>query len=425
MSESNILSAGLSELKELKEMLVCLENDKALNLELSAKEEELERQIQILEKQLSDKTVLVTKQRSTELGATYNEQLEKTKSRLKKVRAKKEKQKSTLVSDRIVAETAQVREERDQLYDQIKKLYKESKISRIFNNNFVHALLIPQSFKDILIILLTLAIVLFLLPCGIYYLAFRPRTMYLIVIYIVTVLIFGGLYVAVGRMTKERHPQTFEKIKSLRRELKNNQKNIRNMERAIRKDKDESQYDLGKFNSELKELEEELERIDADKKAAFKKFDAETKAAIAAQIAAEFATGLDPLRKEHDEIYEQQRRVEENIKKLSMKLTSEYNSYLGKENLDIQMITALIRIMEVGRAATVTDALAVYRSEPDAGKELEGDLESNTGGEQEGGLEQDTEGEEREEPEQDTEGVEREEPEPSTGENIPKKEEEG
>ena len=216
-------------------------------------------------------------------------------------------------------------------------------------------------------------------------------------------------------MTKERHPQTFEKIKSLRRELKNNQKNIRNMERAIRKDKDESQYDLGKFNSELKELEEELERIDADKKAAFKKFDAETKAAIAAQIAAEFATGLDPLRKEHDEIYEQQRYVEENIKKLSMKLTSEYNSYLGKENLDIQMIAALIRIMEVGRAATVADALAVYRSEPDAGKELEGNPESNTGGEQEGELEQDTEGERREEPEPGT----------SEDKSIQEKEEEG
>jgi len=378
VSESNILSAGLNELKELKEMLVCLENDKALNLELSAKEEELERQIKVLEKQLSDKTALVTKQRSTELGATYDEQLEKTKSRLKKVRAKKEKQKSTLVSDRIAVETAQVREERTQLYEQIKKLYKESKISRIFNNSFVHALLIPQGFKDILIILLTLIVVLFLLPCGIYYFAFRPKTIYLIVIYIVTVLIFGGLYVAVSKMTKERHPQIFEKIKSLRRELKNNQKNIRNMERAIRKDKDESQYDLGKFNSELKELEEELDRIDADKKAALKKFDGETKAAIAAQMAAEFATGLDPLRKEHDEIYEQQRHTEENIKKLSMKLTSEYNSYLGKENLDIQMIAALIRIMEAGRAATVADALALYRSEPDAGKEMDERMESDT-----------------------------------------------
>lgn len=378
MSESNILSAGLNELKELKEMLVCLENDKALNLELSAKEEELERQIKVLEKQLSDKTALVTKQRSTELGATYDEQLEKTKSRLKKVRAKKEKQKSTLVSDRIAVETAQVREERTQLYEQIKKLYKESKISRIFNNSFVHALLIPQGFKDILIILLTLIVVLFLLPCGIYYFAFRPKTIYLIVIYIVTVLVFGGLYVAVSKMTKERHPQIFEKIKSLRRELRNNQKNIRNMERAIRKDKDESQYDLGKFNSELKELEEELDRIDADKKAALKKFDGETKAAIAAQMAAEFATGLDPLRKEHDEIYEQQRHTEENIKKLSMKLTSEYNSYLGKENLDISMIAALIRIMEAGRAATVADALALYRSEPDAGKEMEERMEPDT-----------------------------------------------
>lgn len=351
MSEGNILSAGLNELRELKELLVSLENDRALNSELSAKEEQMEKQIQMLKKQLSDKTALVAKQRSAELCATYDEQLEKTKSRLKKVRAKKEKEKSTLVSDRIVAETSEVREEGRQLEEQIKQLYKESRIPRFLNNTFVHALYIPQSVKDILIILLTLVAVLFLLPCGIYYLAFRPETIFLIVLYIVTVLVFGGIYVAVGKVTKERHPKTFEKVKSLRRELKGNRKKIHSMERAIRKDKDESQYDLEKFNSELKELEDEIERISADKKTALKKFDTETKAVIAADLAAEFAKELDPLQDLHQQTYEQQRRAEESVKNLSMKLTSEYNSYLGKENLDIGMVDELIRIMEAGMAA--------------------------------------------------------------------------
>ncbi len=368
MSEGNILSAGLNELRELKELLVSLENDRALNSELSAKEEQMEKQIQMLKKQLSDKTALVAKQRSAELCATYDEQLEKTKSRLKKVRAKKEKEKSTLVSDRIVAETSEVREEGRQLEEQIKQLYKESRIPRFLNNTFVHALYIPQSVKDILIILLTLVAVLFLLPCGIYYLVFRPETIFLIVLYIVTVLVFGGIYVAVGKVTKERHPKTFEKVKSLRRELKGNRKKIHSMERAIRKDKDESQYDLEKFNSELKELEDEIERISADKKTALKKFDTETKAVIAADLAAEFAKELDPLQDLHQQTYEQQRRAEESVKNLSMKLTSEYNSYLGKENLDIGMVDELIRIMEAGMAATVKDALSLYRSGQSAAK---------------------------------------------------------
>ena len=43
MSEGNILSAGLNELRELKELLVSLENDRALNSELSAKEEQMEK----------------------------------------------------------------------------------------------------------------------------------------------------------------------------------------------------------------------------------------------------------------------------------------------------------------------------------------------------------------------------------------------
>lgn len=361
MSDGNILSAGINELKELKEMLIRLNDDKVKNSELTVQEDQLEKQIQMREKQLSDKIASVVKTRSAELSATYDEQLEKTKSRLKKVRAKKDKQKSFQVTERIASETAQVREERKQLYEQVGKLYKENNIPRFLNNRFMHAIYIPQGIKDILIILLTLMVVLFLLPCGIYYFAFRPNTVSLIVLYIVTVVLFGAVYMLLNHISKERSPQTFEKIKSLRRELNMNQKNIHRMEKAIRKDKDESIYDLDKFNSELKELEEELGRIAEEKKAALKKFEGETKAVIAAELTAEFAEELDPLREEHERVYGQQRRTEENIKRLSMKLTNEYNSYLGKENLEISTMDALLGIMEAGEAATVKDALAVYR----------------------------------------------------------------
>lgn len=382
MSEGNILSAGIRELRELKEMLVQLEGDKAKNAELTVKEEQLEKQIQALEKQLSDKIASVAKTRNAELSATYDEQLEKTKIRLRKVKAKKDKQKSVQVTERIASETAQIREERRQLQEQVGQLYKDNKIPRFLNNSFMHALYIPQSIKDILIIMLTLVVVLFLLPCGIYYVAFRPETVYLIVLYIVTVLLFGGLYMAFNRISKERSPQTFEKIKELRRGLNTNRKNIRKMEKAIRKDKDESRYDLDKFNSELRELEEEAERIAQEKKAALKKFEGETKAVIAAELTAEFAQDLDPLRAEHDTVYEQQRRTEENVKKLSMKLTNEYNSYLGKENLDITLIDELLCIMEAGEAATIKDALSVYRGKAAAARAAAGadELGADAGG---------------------------------------------
>ena len=91
MGEDNILSAGIDGLRELKQMLVCLQEDKAKNAELTEKEEQLEKQIQALEKQLSDRIASVAKARGAELSATYDEQLDKTKNRLRKVRAKKDK----------------------------------------------------------------------------------------------------------------------------------------------------------------------------------------------------------------------------------------------------------------------------------------------------------------------------------------------
>ncbi|MDE7299216.1 MAG: hypothetical protein K2N94_10375, partial [Lachnospiraceae bacterium] len=258
-SNGNVLSGGLDELVSMRKALVELEKNKAQNAELTEKEAQLEKQISAMEKELSEKIASVTRTRKGELEKAYDEQIEATKGRQKKVRAKKDKLKSSKISERIGAETAVLHEEKSRLKDEIRGVYKSDKIPRALNRSLFHAVYQPIGWRDILIIALVLIVTLFVIPCGVYTIFFKPRTGLLVATYIVTVLLFGAAYVFFGWITKEKHPEAFRQIRELRRGLVKNRRDIRKMERSIRKDKDESGYGLDKFNQELSELENELE----------------------------------------------------------------------------------------------------------------------------------------------------------------------
>ena len=358
----NVLSAGLNELQSMKKMLMELEKTKAENQLLSEKEVQLEKQIQAMEKQLSDKIASVTRARKAELETTYNEQMDKTKNRAKKVRAKKEKLKSSKVSERIKEETGELQEEKRQYADEIRAIYKSEKLPRLLNNPFLHAIYQPVMLRDILIICLTLAVVLFVLPCGIYFGFFRPKTSMLILTYIVTVLVFGALYLFIGWYTKERHAEAFTQIKQLRRKINKKRREIYRLSRQIRKDKDESGYGLDKYNQEITELEDDIETIEKNKKSAVKKFDSETKKVIANELAAECEEELSSLKCQYEETYSAQRAAEEKMKSLSVTVTEKYNTYIGKENMDIVLLEQLEEIIQAGDARTIREALSIQKA---------------------------------------------------------------
>ena len=361
-SNGNVLSGGLDELDSMKKALVELEKNKAQNAELAEKEEQLEKQISAMEKELSEKILSVTKSRKGELERAYDEQLEAIKGRQKKVRAKKDKLKSSKISERIEAETAELHEERKHIRDEIRGVYKSDKIPRVLNRSLFHAVYQPVGWRDILIIALVLVVILFAIPYGIYFIFFKPRTGLLVAAYIVTVLLFGAAYVFFGWIIKEKHPEAFRRIKELRRSLAKNRRDIRQMERGIRKDKDESGYGLDKFNQELSELENELDTIAEEKKKAVRKFETETKKVIADELTAECAGELGRLRREHEETDNAQRSAEEQIKSISMVITEKYSPYIGRENMDITLLEQLEQLLQSGEAGTVGEALGVYRS---------------------------------------------------------------
>ena len=48
----------------------------------------------------------------------------------------------------------------------------------------------------------------------------------------------------------------------------------------------------------------------------------------------------------------------------TLKITSEYEAYIGKEFTNIDKLNELVKIMEGGQAKTISQAIDIYKSQP-------------------------------------------------------------
>ncbi len=360
--ESNILSGELEDLNGLKNILLELDGFKDKNDELVTEEEKLEKAIKSKEKAIADEIAATSKKRKDEIEATYDEQLEKTRSRIKKIRSRKEKSKSAKISERIEAETAQLKEEYRQMQLESKAMLKQNKVPSFSNTRFFYALFLPRGMGDLAIIALTLVIVLLILPCFIYfYLLPVEKMVYLILIYFITVILFGGLYMLIDNNIKDKHKDTIKRVYRLRLKITDNKKRREKIRKSILRDKDESQYGLDNFDQELSELDDELKSIMEQKKEALSVYENTTRFVIGEEIKARNQDELNTMKRGYGEVYVEVRDTEEKIKSLSMDIANNYEAFMGKEFMAIEKLNILIDIMTDNELKTISEALGFYK----------------------------------------------------------------
>jgi len=360
--EGNILSGGLEDLKGLKNILLELDRLKDKNDALAKEEEKLEKAIKIKEKAIADEIASTSKKRKDEIEATYDEQIDKTRSRMKKIRNRKEQSKSAKISERIEAETAELKEEYRQLVLESKELLKQNKVPSFCNTRLFFALFMPKGIGDLLIIALTLALVLLLLPCLVYFYLIPVQNMiYLMLIYILVVIVFGGLYMLIDNNIKDKHKDTIKRIQKLRFKMMENKKSQDKIRKGILKDKDESQYGLDNFNQELSELDKELKSILEQKKEALSAFENTTRFVISDEIKARNQDELNSMKKQYGQVYVEIKDTEDKIKNLSMDIANNYEAYMGKEFMSVEKIKILMDIMLDNKLKTISEAIGYYK----------------------------------------------------------------
>ena len=361
--EKSILEGGIEEIEEIKEQVLELNKRKQRKVELDTKEKEAERKVAKKEKAMEDEIKRVTRQRREQLESTFDEQLENLNEKMKTAESNKEKAKKKAVAQRIDTETADVRSEEEELHLTGRSVFKQENIPLLYNNRLFFALYFPSGIGDFGLILLTLALTFFVVPFGIYTLFFDGMgTLYLGLIYIVTILVFGAIYLIVNKK-KYKHLDALNRVREMRKKIRESKKKQRKIKRRIEKDQDESSYDLEAFDQEIEGYRNHITELYDKKKAALLEFDNETAKEIRRQITEEEKEELQGLKEEYRRIYDEGKENLEKMNELSVKLSTEYESILGREVLKVDRLDAMAEAIREGKAENIGEARDVPKQE--------------------------------------------------------------
>lgn len=349
-----------------------LEDAKDALLELndfSKQEEQLRQEVQKLEKTLTaekkavnDSISSTVKKRREEIQSSYDTEIGKIQDKLKKVKSRREKAKNQGMKERIREETVELHEHNRELQVRMKTLFQQERVPFFCHSSFYYALYFPSGFREFLTLLITFAVCFGLIPYGVYLFLPEKKTLYLALIYGAAVLIFGGIYILVGNLTKDRHLEALKEGRSIRSLIASNNKKVAVITSSIKRDRNEKVYDLEKYDDEIAQLNQDLEETSQKKKEALNTFENVTKTIITDEIMGNSREKLDVLAEKQQEAEDRLRYTETMVKEKRIYITDTYESYLGREFLVPEKIDELKNIMENGTAVNLSEAMEEYRS---------------------------------------------------------------
>ena len=350
-------------LTEAREALGQLESARARQAELELSEKKQAKLLASEKKAVEDAVNSTIKKRGDELAAGYDAELSKLQDAMKKIRSRREKAKQQGIRERIEAQLAPFKEENKEMNGKVKAMLRQDRAPAFCNSTLFYALYFPRSVKEVLTMLAVFLLCCVGVPCGIFWLLPQRQVWQLILIYIGVIVVFGGLYIVVGNITKDAHRTVLLEAGQVRRAMAKNRRKMRSIARSIRREKSEEHYDLSRFDSELAEKEKEKTELQAKKEEAMAYFARATKPAITEEIVSGSRERIAQLEAAYSETCRERTENAAGIKAMSLSLGNDYESYIGKEFMQADRLEALARILKDGAAANITEAEALYREQ--------------------------------------------------------------
>lgn len=330
--------------------------------QLRAEEDRLERTLETEKKAVADNIRVTVKKRAEEISSSYDKEIIKGQDRLKRVRGKREKAKSQGVKDRIEEETATLRDYNRELKLKLKSLFQQKHVPRYCRSSLYYCLYFPRWFREFLILILMILVFFLGIPYGLYYLIPNRQPLYLAGIYLLDIILFGGAYIAVGNKGKLHHLETLKEGRKIKDQIHSNDKKIKVIVSTIRKDRNESLYNLEKYDDEIAQIEQELARVTEQKKEALNTFETVTKVILSDEIMHNNQERLDSLQAEYKQAADQLRATEAKVKERRLYITDHYGMYLGSDLLEPLKIADLTSLIQEDRAKNLSEAIEIYKT---------------------------------------------------------------
>lgn len=350
-------------LREAKEAVTDFNEMQQRETALSQQLGKNRRQLETEAKAAADHVSQTIKKRAADIASGYDKELSRGQERLKKARFRREKAKSQGMKERICEETSAFREENRQLRQQMKTTFQQNKVPAICRSSWYYRLYSPRRLAEFAAFFAAFLVCFLVIPYGSYLLIGQRKPLYLGLIYLACIFVFGGLYVVAGNRTKERYSDTIKAGREILNRIYSNDKKMKRIAREIRKDKNDAAYHLQKHDDEIAEIEQMMAETACKKDEALHTFETVTKKIIADEMNANHKKKLDLL-KETCEVQEGElRALNEEIKNKSIFITNRFGAYLEREFLQPRHLDALLDLMENGRAANLSEAMEQYKKQ--------------------------------------------------------------
>lgn len=369
MENNNILSGGINELKTFRQIVDEYSAIKNECSRVADEEKRLEKDLSINKKELRDDIESTIKRRRNEIASTFDVEIDKSEDKLKRIRNKREKAKNEGVKDRIADETAELSSQNKDIKRTIKAMLKEEHLPGFCGTQFYFMLYFTKGVKEVFGCGLTIIIAFLLFPFLIWWalpiekLEDNWQIVSLAGIFFVIFVLLFFVYKIIGDRTKGRHLDRLKEIRSLRDRCRSNNKEISRISMAITHDKNEDMYDLADFDRQINEEETNLSKINADKAEAISNFDRMVSVEIRNEIESRELPRINEIEKNYNQAVASHSQLAEKSKEMGLKISTEYEAYLGKEFTSVEKLDALIAIMETGSVTTVSDAINSYRAQ--------------------------------------------------------------
>jgi uncharacterized protein (UPF0333 family) len=338
--------------------------------QLKSQHKKMSKAISSEKKSISDEITQTIKKRKQEITDSYDKRLDDNRTRKKKVENKRDKKKAERVNKRIEGETRHISRDTKDLQVEIKSLFKKEGVPRFCSKRLYYIMFYPKGFDEFLYMLLSFVLYFAGIPAVVTVLfdklVFEKKgnlniAFWCVLVAAIMVIVQLLIYFALFNSTKNKHSDAIKQGRCIWDKIKANRKQEKAIRNSINKDKDESQYKLGAYDEQMAGLDEEADDIISEKQEALREFEEKTTGHITDEINRRRLSKLETMEEEKAGL---EKKIEENESMYSdqaMLVTKEYASYLGEDLCKYERILDLISLMEDGQAATVSEALDIYK----------------------------------------------------------------
>ncbi|MDO5127240.1 MAG: hypothetical protein Q4D54_05765 [Eubacteriales bacterium] len=366
--------------KSYKETKAFLENAQAELQKLEQTEDNLDalrtqnkklgRNITSEEKSIADEIAQTIKKRRMEITDSFDDRLDDNRSRKKNVSNKRDKKKNQRMNARIQDETQGTRDKIKELNKEMKALIKRDKAPSFLSSKMFFSLFMPRGIGETVTMLVGLLI----------YFIGIPSVFMLLVknilknkegvnsgfwggfVFVIVLILLAFIYYAIYNATKRRHADTAKQARNIYDQIKSNKRQIKDISKSISNDKDESMYKLDAYDEKLANLDAEAESINEEKKEKLRVFEEKDTQEITDEIHNRRQPAVENMKLQKQNLEAQIRDTEKVCAEQSSRISNEYASVIGEDLCKKDKIADLISFIEEGRAATVSEAIAIYRN---------------------------------------------------------------